>query len=136
MKMHDLEGRRIKISAGTITVKDEDGKTRGMVRGIRKYQDLPLARQFDFHSLIRRAGIWGNSIDQSMIDHVIFDGNALFYLNDTRVIKAFERLREMFSGNDDFTEVFSTEIKHHENRLEVANKAASVGMIVINCDII
>lgn len=136
MKMQDLEGKRVKISAGTITAKGESGKTCGMVRGIRKYQDMPKAKQFELFPIVRGSGIWGNTNNPEMIDHVIFDGTSLFYINDTRPLKNFEHLREMFTGNDDFSEMFPGEIKHHENRLEIAKKAASAGMIVINCEIV
>lgn len=59
MTTQDLEGRTVKISAHTITVKDADGKTRGMVRDIRPWKETPLNRQTDIFRNLKAAGAWG-----------------------------------------------------------------------------
>lgn len=50
MDFKDLEGRTVKISAHTITAKDERGKTCGMVRNVRNFLDVSQLNdeQFDF----------------------------------------------------------------------------------------
>ena len=56
MNMRDLEGRIIKISAHTITVKDEAGKTRGMVRNVTPWAEIPFNKQVDIYAGFRRKG--------------------------------------------------------------------------------
>jgi hypothetical protein len=47
MKMQDLAGRRIKISAHTITVLDDNDKTAGMVTRVKDFLRMPARDQFD-----------------------------------------------------------------------------------------
>ena len=128
MTMNDLTGQRVKISAGTITVKDNQNKTRGMVRGIRKFQDAPKAKQFDCFSLLRKSGIWENGFS----DCVIYDGAAWYYLNDLKPIENYNRLRSVFESDP---ETYGNETKRNAKRIEVAEKAKQY-MTVINCYIL
>lgn len=57
MTMHDLVGQCVKLSRSTITLKDEDGKTRGMVRGLTNWDDLPFNKQAQVKKEI--APLWG-----------------------------------------------------------------------------
>ena len=123
MTMQELEGKRVKISAGTITVKDEEWKTRGMVRGVRTWGRFSFREQFDHHKAITAAGIWGARID-GIMDCVILDGKNLYYLNDLR---ALETYRKCFEGRDGWPE----EKRVYEERLAIAEKAKSV-MNVVN----
>lgn len=58
--MHDLIGQRVKLSRSTITVKDKDGKTRGMVRGLTCWDDLPFNQQVQVKKEI--TPLWGNKL--------------------------------------------------------------------------
>lgn len=127
MKMEELEGKRVKISAGTITVKDENDKTRGMVRNVKTWARFSNREQFDHHKAITAAGIWGANID-GLMDCVVLDGNALYYLNNTKALADYEKY---FAGRDNF----QTEKANYEKRLKIAKKAAEY-MTVINCHII
>lgn len=118
MTMQDLEGKRVKISAHTITVKDEHGKTRGMVRGVEKYTALQPSKRFDHFPAVKKAGIWGNDFDRKMIDHVIVDGKQLYYLND---LGALEQ-----------NPIWEGEVRCYQERLRIAEQAAQY-MTVINC---
>ena len=127
MTMEELEGKRVKISAGTITVKDEHGKTRGMVRNIRTWARFSMREQFDHHKAISAAGIWGTRID-GLMECVVLDGNKLYYLNNTKSLDDYQRY---FAGHDGF----EAEKANYEKRLEIAEKAAAY-MTVINCHIV
>lgn len=64
-----------------------------------------------------------------MINHVILDGNKLYYLNNTRPLDAY---RKYFEGRDGW----ESEKKCYDFRMSVAERAAAAGMTVIDCEII
>lgn len=59
MKIEEIEGCRIKIGKTSITIKDENDKTRGIVQNIRKFSDLRSNIQMDYFKQLREAGVWG-----------------------------------------------------------------------------
>lgn len=78
MDVQDLEGRIVKISAHTITVKDEAGKTRGMVRDVRPWKEIPLNRQTDIFRSLKAAGAWG-AIETT---RVFWDNGTFWYIKN------------------------------------------------------
>ena len=80
MTMKDLEGRNVKISAHTITVKDEHGKTRGMVRNVRPWAEIPFNRQSDIFHRLRSAGAWGTI----KTDRVFWCDGEFWYIKNDR----------------------------------------------------
>lgn len=129
MTMQDLEGKSVKLSARTITVKDSDGKTRGMVRGVCPFKGLPSSRQFDAFQIVKKSGIWGNSVCPDLINCVFMDGGTLYYLNDTAPLEAYHKYFEGREG-------WKNEKEHYNMRVKIADQAAQAGMTVINCKII
>ena len=57
MRIDDLKDYDVRISANTLTAKDENGKTRGLVRGVRRFKDAPGRDQFDAVTKARKAGV-------------------------------------------------------------------------------
>lgn len=78
MKMQDLEGRAVKISAHTITVKDEAGKTRGMVRGVTLWGGLRFNQQVEINMNVHRQGLKLPN-DKTRI---IMSDNRMYYLKN------------------------------------------------------
>lgn len=127
MTMQELEGKRVKISAGTITVKDADGKTRGMVKGIRTRERLNAGERLDFFAKAKAAGVW----QAGYANRVILDGDKFYFLNDTRPLQAFEKLAEMLGD----CELVRDERRCYDKLSAVAEQAAQY-MTVINCEIL
>lgn len=58
MTIHQIENRWVKISAHSITVKNENGKTYGIVHADR-LADCPMRIIYDHWKTLRQAGLWG-----------------------------------------------------------------------------
>lgn len=59
-EIKDCIGKNIKISKGSITIKDDNGKTCGVVRNIWKFKDIQPNKQIDYFHVLRDVGAWGN----------------------------------------------------------------------------
>lgn len=127
MVLADLEGATVKLSAGTITVKDENGKTRGMVRGLRRFNTWSSRERFEARQALAASGIWGCGID-GLIDCLFLDGKEIIYLNDLRPLEAMKYL----SSAPGFTAAFPEEEERYNKRMEIAKNAERC-MTVINC---
>lgn len=57
MKLEEIAGKRVKLSAATITVKDADGKTRGIVRNVRPFKSWSTRESFDHFKALGASGI-------------------------------------------------------------------------------
>lgn len=58
-KIKDCEGRKIKISKASITIKDDAGKTCRVVRNIISLYDLQPNKQMDFYKILKNLGLYG-----------------------------------------------------------------------------
>lgn len=56
MKITEIAGKDIKESKNSITVVDEYGKTKGVVRGVQWYQNLSLRDEMEWGSKWKRSG--------------------------------------------------------------------------------
>lgn len=126
MTMQELEGKRIKISAGTITVKDEYGKTRGMVRNIRALKRMNGRERFDLWQLMKKAEI---GLDANI--NIILAGGKFYFLNNTRPLRAFETLEKKLGD----CELVRDERRRYATLHATAEQAAR-HMTVINCEIL
>ncbi len=80
MTITELEGRNVKLSAHTITVKDDAGKTRGLVRSASRYKDLPMREQIDFWKTLKRSGLMDHG--GKVYAAVFVDDKKLYWLCD------------------------------------------------------
>lgn len=124
MKIAEVENKHIKICKTSITIKNDSGKTAGVIRGICKYKDLQPNKQHDFFSIVRGAGLWGCSLS-GVMDAVVCVDNKLYYLHNLKPIEAYTKY---FRDN----EMFSSEKKNYEKRLEIAEAAGKL-INVIPC---
>ena len=60
-EIKDCNGKQVKISKGSITIKSEDGKTSGVVKNITSLYDLQANRQMEYYQKIRKLGLHGKS---------------------------------------------------------------------------
>lgn len=123
MMIEGLKGKKVKICRASLTMKDDNGKTRGVVTGIRKWDDFAPKDHFEHHRAVTASGIWGNSRFR-LLDNVIMvvGEKRLYYLDDLAWYKRNECLLA-------FDENFK---KHYEQRKAIAIEAAKY-MNVIEC---
>lgn len=70
-EIKDCVGKNVKISKASITIKNEEGKTCGVVRNITSLYDLQPNKQMEYYRVIRNLGIYGKI---SIKDCIISDG--------------------------------------------------------------
>lgn len=58
-EIKECAGQNVKISKSSITIKDGNGKTRGVVRNIISVQDMQLNKQTDYFHLFKKLNVWG-----------------------------------------------------------------------------
>ena len=127
MTMNDLQGRRVKISASTLTVKDEDGKTRGLVRGVRPFKSWSIKEEFENNKLLGLSGLWGGANRRLIdLDRVILDGSKMYFLHDLR---KEENYNKYFANCE-------AEKERHAQYMEILKKCEAAGVTVIKCYVI
>lgn len=60
MEIMGIKNQYVRLSKGSITVKGENGKTKGLVRGLTRFLDLQTNKRIDYFKLLRNSGVWGN----------------------------------------------------------------------------
>ena len=63
MYIKEIVGREIKINANSITVRNEEGKTCGVVRNVTSLYNIQANKQFDINSKLRKNGIRSMDFD-------------------------------------------------------------------------
>lgn len=56
--MMDLVGKNVKIGKTSITIKDDDNKTRGIVKSVAKLRDVQFNKQFDYWRILKKLGVY------------------------------------------------------------------------------
>ena len=128
MFMFELKNQKVKLSTNSITVKDENGKTKGVVRSVTSFSKLPMRTVCEWSKKMRDCDLIGCSESKNLITNVIYDGRSMYYLNNLKPIKFYEETLKGMDGYED-------EKRNYEKRLEVAEKAKKY-MEVIDCYII
>ena len=77
-EIKDCIGKNVKISKGSITIKSEDGKTRGVVKNITSLYDMQANKQMDYYNKIKQVGLHGKI---SIKDCIIVDGTMYVFRN-------------------------------------------------------
>ena len=77
-EIKDCIGKNVKISKGSITIKSEDGKTRGVVNNITSLYDMQANKQMDYYNKIKQVGLHGKI---SIKDCIIVDGTMYVFRN-------------------------------------------------------
>lgn len=127
MNIEDVKNRYIKISPRSITVKNENGKTCGVVRDIRLFKDVRPYIQMQYFQALRKAGIWGCKFRNLMQSVIISDGKC-YYMHNLTPIENYKRIFESESSK-----FFETEKEHYKQLLNIAEEAKVNGIEVIPC---
>lgn len=122
--MERIIGKEIKVSAHSITIRDENGKTRGVIRDIRKFRDLRPREQMDYKKAI--SPVWGKS---DLLENVVFHDGEMYFLHNLRPVEFYEK---MFANNPEGWE--SETRKYNERKAAAENMAKNC--TVIPCYII
>ena len=123
MKTEKLSGYTAILSAGSITAKDADGNTAGIVRGVARFSDAPARVQFDHARSIRAAGIWGNTLNPGLYSALVIEGG--------RPVLLYSDKRDA-----DHARYFSEDARSvaaYEDRRAVLEKCAAAGVAVVHC---
>lgn len=118
MEALDCINKNVKISKGSITIKDDEGKTRGIVRDIRHFKDVQINMQSKYFHIMKQAGVWGNSkID---LNNIIIKNNEIYLF---RNIHGLECLKKY-------------DMQLVEKLNEIYQRAEENGIKVIECEFI
>ncbi len=83
MEISQLEGKRVKISANTITVKDDRMKTAGLIQNVRRIKLLPIRDVFTFSEYMKKHGLNSRTICTLEFFRREDDRDAYFALTST-----------------------------------------------------
>lgn len=111
--MERITGKKIKVSAHSITIKGESGKTAGVIRDIRKFKDLRPSEQMDFKKAI--SPVWGKC---GLLENVVFKDGKMYFLHDLRPVEFYEK---MFASNP---EGWESETRRYNERKAAAENMA------------
>lgn len=125
MKIEDLEGKNAYVTARSITLKDEDGKTRGIIRDIKTYCTLPPRELFDWSTKFRKFHIALNNA--YIVKNLVIVDNEPYYLHDLRKDEFYQKY--WVNRHD----VFETDIKHYNEERELLERVKAAGIKIVNC---
>ena len=113
----------LKLSRSTITMKNEDGKTIGMVRGLERFSEMSGAKMFTAAQEVRKMGASGDGIERS---DIFFDGKQMYVFNNIKH-------SEFLSGlNKAQAEVLKDEIERAKKKNQRLAEMEKNGVIVVN----
>lgn len=87
MEIKDIYNHNVKASKGSITVKDENDKTRGIVRDLTRFNDLQANKKILYSNVLREAEVWGNS--KINIDNCYVLDGEIYLLKNLRCYKYY-----------------------------------------------
>ena len=122
MDILSIAHERIKLSPRSITVKNTENKTIGVVRGITKFKDLRVSESMKYLPMLRKCGVWGSGY----IDNVIFCDGKMYYLHNLR---KDENYYKYFAADK---ETFKTDFNDYELRQHIKQEMKDV-CTVIDC---
>ena len=123
MQITDINGDYIKIGKTSITVKNENGKTRGVVTGCTVIDNTIAPRiLFDLSTNFKKHGL-------SIMDfygNIILKNGEMFYLHNLSLGDFLDK----YAKNHD--ECFEADFKKQDKQNALRDKAESIGITVIN----
>ena len=113
------------LSKSTITMKNDGGKTIGMIRGLTRLSDSSPRDKMTYAQQ-RIPPVDG--IDQS---HIYLDGKQVYILNNISNVKNLQTQQSKVSSKQ-FADVFNGDIQRLKKRNEQLKAAENAGAIIIN----
>lgn len=120
MKIEEIKNKCIKISANSITIYDDRGKTCGIVKNVCSFTMLKPSEQIKHFHNLRDAGVWG---DSDLIKCAVVCDNKLYYLHNIRPIENYKKYFENKSG-------FENETKRYKERIKAAKNMESYAVVI------
>jgi len=118
MEMTELAGCRVIASARTITVKNEEGKTCGMVRGVSSLLTIHRTSQRSMYDIVQKYKV---KLSTPLFNNYFFDGERLYFLHDEGKEQAGRQNLERFPG----------ECSCLDKQMEAVKIAAELGAIIV-----
>lgn len=113
----------LRLSRSTITMKNEDGKTIGMVRGLERFSDMRGSKEFSAAQEVKKAGVGGEGIERS---DIFFDGKQIYVFNNIKH-------SEFLSGlSKERAEVLKDEIERVKKKNQRLAEMEKNGVIIVN----
>lgn len=119
MDIIEISNKKVKVSAHSITVKNDDGKTTGIVRNIVPYKDLQTSEQMKYWRQIREYGMF----DSECLKRLVAYEGVLYYLNNLNPLEFYETYCENREG-------FECERENYEKRKAFVNKVAEIATVI------
>lgn len=107
-KMTDCIGKFIKVSPRSITIKDDNNKTHGIVRDVVSLDNIQPKYQFEYSSKLKKGGLVQGEIMEHTHDIVIKD-KELYYLYN---VHTREKYSHLFPEAVEKDEAFAEKIKN------------------------
>lgn len=121
MEIEDIKNKRVKVSARSITVKNENDKTCGVIRNVVNFKDLPKNQQFEWFKVVKACSIWGH--ENLLSRFLICDGKA-YFLFDTKPDDTYEKFykdKEWYRHED-----YQSDLKKRKQIAETISEYATV----------
>ena len=97
MNINEIYYQRVKASKGSITVKDDNGKTIGIVHELTRFMDLQANMQINYFKTIKNAGIWSNS--KIKIENCYILNKKIYLLRDLKTYRYFDSKEKELQDN-------------------------------------
>lgn len=113
------------VSKSTITLKNESGKTMGMIRGIERLSEVNTRTEFEIAGQLRRAGITHLS-DVGGRQNIFRLDNQIYIINNTKSAVFLDNLTISQRKN------FTNDIEKQKIKNQLLSNAEKAGIIIIN----
>ena len=87
MEIKDIINHNVKASKGSITIKNENDKTIGIVMNLTRFNDLQANKKILYSKLLRDSDVWGNS--KINMDNCYVLDNKVYLLKNLRSCKYY-----------------------------------------------
>lgn len=126
MKITGIKNRIIKLNQHSITIKNAEGKTAGVVTDVTRWADIPPRDSFTHLKAVKESGIWSNR----MVDNVVIVDKKLYYLHDLNKIEFYENcIKPHIESGSDY---YVNDTERYNKLIEIAENARKY-MEVISC---
>jgi len=119
-RLRDMqEGYRIVVGKTSITIKDQNDKTRGVIRNINTWDNLQFNKKVDWNIKFNEMGLDIRKICKNLV----FKDNKVYYLFNKRIYNMHKEWIEKLEGKEgyDLTSSYET-IKRMNDEVELCNK--------------
>lgn len=119
MEIADLIGKRVTVSARTLTVKDGQDKTRGMIRNVENLYDMRANKQIEYHAKLKEIG---RDVYMGNLEKILVIDNQMYFLCDDYQYGISKKLGEAYFKMIDTFEKSETINVIHCERVYFTNK--------------